>query len=272
MPIIRDPVDIEEADHVVVESTYGDRVHEENEDIPERLADVINGTIKAGGNVVIPSFAVERAQDLLYYLYGLVKSGAVPQIPIFVDSPMAIRVTNVFRRHPELFDEEMTTMIAGGEHITNYPGLRQTLSVEESKAINKVKEPCVIIAGSGMCTGGRIKHHIGNNIERPESTLLFVGYQAEGTLGRLLVTGAEEVRVHGVMRSVKAKVAKIGGFSGHADRQELLHWMKALKTDTRGVFVTHGEKESSAAFASLLQEELGCDPVMPSYKDTVALD
>jgi len=270
-PILDDPTVFEEADYVLVESTYGDRVHKSNDGIPGALADVINRTHKAGGNVVIPSFAVERTQELLYHLNGLLREGRIPHVPVFVDSPMAVRVTEVFRRHPELFDEETTKLLAAGHHPCDFPGLQLSRTVDESKAIKHLREPAVIIAGSGMCTGGRIKHHLANNIEREESAILFVGYQASGTLGRIILEGADEVRIKGEKHPVIAGTSRINGFSAHADRDELFRWLSGLKQSPRRVFVTHGESKSADHFASWVGEKTGWDVSVAEYKQRVEL-
>ena len=271
-PILRDPSPIDQVDYVVVESTYGNRTHKPNEEIPDILTEVINRTCKGGGNVVVPSFSVERAQELLYHLHELLRKGRIPSLTVYLDSPMAVRVTEVFRKHPELFDEETTEMLRRGEHPCDFPNLRMCRSVGESKAIKEAKEGAIIIAGSGMCTGGRIKHHIKANINRPESTILFVGYQAMGTLGRRLLEGAEKIRLHGEMYEVKARVEKVNGFSAHADRNELFEWLSGLKEAPRHVFVTHGEEDAAEAFSQLIESKTGWDVSVPSYGDEVVLE
>ena len=186
-PIIKDPAIFNEAEYIVIESTYGDRTHEDHEniDIQKQLRDCINRTVSAGGNIVVPSFALERSQEMLYHLNELFLRKEIPRVPVFLDSPMAIRITEVFKHHAELFDKEMMRRLRQGNSFFNYENLRIVQSVEESKAINSIKGSSIIIAGSGMVTGGRVKHHIINNIRRPESTMLFIGYQAEATPGRI---------------------------------------------------------------------------------------
>lgn len=271
-PILQDPASIDEADYVLVESTYGDRLHRDRKDIDEALCDIVTSTKKADGNIIIPSFAVERAQELLYHLNELLREDRIPQLPVFVDSPMAIRVTDVFEHHPEYFDQEMIELIRRRESPFDFPGLKETRTIEQSKAINEFKGSAIVIAGSGMCTGGRIKYHLINNIARPESTILFVGYQAWGTLGRHIVDGAENVRILGQRYDVKARIAQIHGFSAHADRDELLRWLMVLKKPPRQVFVTHGEPEAAASFSKFLHEKTGWDISVPRYEDTVALN
>jgi metallo-beta-lactamase family protein len=273
MPILEDPTVFEQADYVLVESTYGDRVHETHEDVKDRLAEVVNQAVAAGGNVIIPSFALERSQDLLYHLNELRQAKRIPPVMVFLDSPMAIEITKVFERHPELYDEEMA------EHANNDPsspfrfsGLKMTRTADESKSINYIRGTALVIAGSGMCTGGRVKHHLVNNITRPESTVLFVGYQAVGTLGRQIVDGAKEVRILGRMYPVQAKIERIHGFSAHADRLELLAWLRGLKKPPRRVFVVHGETDSAKQFGDFLADETGWDVTVPAYQDEAVLD
>lgn len=271
-PIIEDPSQIESADYVIVESTYGDRLHEDPNLIPDQLADVINSTVRAGGNIVVPAFAIERAQEILYTLNELLIQGRIPRLMVFLDSPMAARVTQVFKEHPELYDQEMRGRIREGHSPFEFPGLVTIQSVEDSKAINNLKGTCMIIAGSGMASGGRVKHHLVANISRPESTILFVGYQSPGTLGRQIVDGAKEVRILGQMRPVRARVVQLGGFSAHADRDELMVWLGRLKRAPRHVFVTHGEEPVSKAFAEYLRARTGWNVSVPQYMDEVILD
>jgi len=272
MPIINDPDPFTEADYVLVESTYGNRLHGEVKDILGELARIINETEEAGGNVIIPSFAVERTQELLYHLNGLLRENRIPHLVAFVDSPMAIKVTDVFKKHPELFDEEALELLRIGQHPCDLPGLTLSNTTEQSKAINHIKGTAIIIAGSGMCTGGRIKHHLKNNISRPESTLLFVGYQAVGTLGRIILDGVNPIRLFGEEHEVKARIEKISGFSAHADQNELLHWLSSLQKAPRRVFVTHGEPDAANAFKALLEEKTGWPCVVPEYQQEVVLD
>jgi len=272
-PIIRDPAVFDEAEYIVMESTYGDRTHEEHEntDIQEQLHDCINRTVSAGGNIIIPSFALERAQELLYHLNELFLRREIPPLVVFLDSPMAIRITEVFKRHADLFDKEMMQRLRQGDSFFSFENLKMVQSTEESKAINNIKGSSIIIAGSGMVTGGRVKHHIVNNIRRAESTILFVGYQAEGTPGRILLGGAEEFRLLGQMHPVKAHIEKIDGFSAHADRDGLLEWVADIRVPPRCVFVTHGEERAATSFGKVLKEKTGWTVKVPQYKDTVEL-
>jgi metallo-beta-lactamase family protein len=272
MPIINDPEQFDDADYVLIESTYGDRTHGEVKDIPGELARVINETKKAGGNVVIPSFAVERTQELLYHLNALQRENRIPHLITFVDSPMAIKVTEIFKKHPELFDAETRDLLQRGLHPCDLSGLTMSNTVDQSKAINHIKGTVVIIAGSGMCTGGRIKHHLKNNLSRPESTILFVGYQAVGTLGRTIQDQPAEVRIFGEMQPLRAKIEKISGFSAHADRDELLRWIAALKKAPRRVFIIHGEPDAASAFKKFLSEKTGWSCTVPEYQQSITLD
>jgi len=220
--------------------------------------------------VLIPSFATERTQDLLYHLHNLMKAGKVPHCPVYLDSPMAIRVTEVFRRHPELFDPEARALLDRGEHPCDLPTLVVCNTAEQSKAINTSPTPSIIIAGAGMCTGGRIKHHLRNHLGKPETTVLFIGYQAAGTLGRILLDGVKQVRLFGEMHRVRATIERISGFSAHADEEELWQWLRGSGTKPSRVFVTHGEPEAALHFANRLKEA-GYPATAPDYADAVVL-
>jgi metallo-beta-lactamase family protein len=269
-PILRDPTFFEEADYVVVESTYGDRLHEDVAEV-ERLAEVVESTVRLGGNIVIPSFALERAQEVLYHLNELRTDGRIPRVLVFLDSPMAVRITDVFKRHPELYDQEMAKLVDRDRSPFDFPGLKMIRTVEESKAINNIKGTAIIIAGSGMCTGGRIKHHLVTNISRPESTVLFVGYQAQGTLGRHIVDGADRVRILGRSYRVRARIGQIHGFSAHADRDDLFRWLSEIKRGPRHVFVTHGEPQAAESFSGFVRAKTGWEVSVPEYGAEVAL-
>ncbi|WPJ97920.1 MBL fold metallo-hydrolase [Coraliomargarita algicola] len=273
VPILRDPtIFTGGADYVVMESTYGDREHPEAGDIHEQLATVVNRAHAEGGNVIIPSFAVERSQELMYYLGELLEQKRIPPTMVFVDSPMAVRVTDVFRRHPELFDAETLERLNKGNHPCDFPSLKMSRTTAQSKAINSIRGTIIVIAGSGMCTGGRIKHHLKANMGRPENTILFVGYQAQGTLGRQILEGVQKVRLHGEFHPVRAHVAQIHGFSGHAGKSELMHWITALKSKPRKIFITHGEEEVAINFAQAVQREMGVPCLAPEYASRHSLD
>ncbi len=271
-PILRDPTVFSEADYVVVESTYGDRLHEPEAQTVAKLTEAINWTARAGGNILIPSFALERSQEVLFYLNRLLMRNAIPHLAVFLDSPMAISITELFEQHPELLDAETQALVRSGRSPFDFTGLHLVRTVDESKAINHIAGTVVIIAGSGMCTGGRIKHHLVANISRPNSSVLFVGYQASGTLGREIVDGSPEVRILGQDYPVHARIVQFTGFSGHADQKQLLDWLGHLGKAPRGVFITHGEESVSERFAGLLRDKTGWIVSVPDYSDTAELD
>ncbi len=255
-----------------MESTYGDREHEDRGRIGELLGQTIRETAAAGGNVVIPTFAIERAQDLMFHLSRLVYSQAIPALPVYLDSPMAREVTEAFERHDEFYDEEARRLIASGRSPFRFPGLTIVRTPEQSKAINSARGPAVIMAGSGMITGGRIKHHIARNIGRPESTILFVGYQARDTLGRQILEGAPEIRILGQTLPVRAKVTKINGFSAHADCRGLSRWLDGFKSPPRRLFVTHGDADVAANQAERVRKERSWTVEVPEYLEIWDLD
>lgn len=267
-PLVRDPSMFERADAVIMESTYGDRDHEDPSDEETMLADIISETVRAGGNVVIPVFAVERAQELLFHLSRLVRQKRIPRLPVFLDSPMATNVTEVFLHHHECLDEETTGLFRSGASPFKFSGLIFTRTKEESKAINSFRRPCLIMAGSGMCTAGRIKHHLVQNISRPEPTILFVGYQATGTLGRQILDGQPEVRIFGQQHPVRAQVRQIQGFSGHAGRTGLLKWLGNFTIPYPQVFLTHGEKNVSQSLMDVIVRQKGWNVDVPAYRET----
>jgi metallo-beta-lactamase family protein len=271
-PILCDPTVFDAADYVLVESTYGNRLHDEAMDVKEIIGNVINSTKRAGGNVVVPSFALERSQEILYYINELLLEKSIPSIKIFLDSPMASKITEVFQHHSELFDEQMSRFIKNFGSPFKLPQVEMAGDAAQSKAINNIKGTIMVIAGSGMCTGGRIKYHLANNISRSQSSIMFVGYQAVGTLGRQIVDGAKKVRILGQQYEVKANIVQVHGFSAHADRFELLTWLKGLQTPPRKVFIIHGETESASNFGNYLREQTGWDVSVPAYQDEVVLE
>ena len=271
-PILNDPTVFNNADYVLTESTYGDRSLDPPESMYPKLVDVINSTVVAGGNIVIPSFALERAQDILYYLSQSLDAKKIKPIHVLLDSPMAADITRIFSRHIDLFDEEMKTLLKQGKSPFTFPGLKCMTSIEDSKSINNLTEPAIIISGSGMCNGGRIKYHLIENIVQPESTILFVGYQAVDTLGRQITDGAGEVRILGQNYPVKAKIVKLNGFSSHADKDELLAWISALKRPPRQVFVVHGEEKAANTYAESIRTSRGWKVTAPEYLDEFVLD
>lgn len=248
-PIIRDPEFLGNVDYLVLESTYGDKLHEKTADAMDRLARVVSRTAEAGGKVIIPAFAVERTQELVFNLHLLLDQGRIPELPVWVDSPMAVDATEIFRIHPECYDKE--THDAFTLHSQNpfgFAGLHFSRTVDDSKALNAAKEPMIIISADGMCEVGRIQHHLIHNIEGSANTILIVGYMAEGTLGRRLKDGAREVRIHGDFFKVKADVQSIDAFSAHADWEETLDWLKGTDIGrVEKVLLVHGETEALAA-------------------------
>ena len=271
-PIVCDPTVFDEADYVLIESTYGDRVHEQTVDVKKKIGNTINAAAKAGGKIIVPSFALERSQEVLYYLNELLLEEAIPNIKVYLDSPMASRITKVFQRHPEMFDEEMTELIENHESPFKFPELKIVGTTAESKSINDKSGTFMVIAGSGMCTGGRVKHHLVNYISDHKNTIMFVGYQAIGTLGRRIVNGEKQVRIFGEERDVRANIVRIHGFSAHADRDELLNWLRALKKAPKKVFVVHGEEKSAKSFGDYVRKQTGWDTVVPAYQDEVIVD
>ena len=271
-PILRDPTLFNEADYVLIESTYGDRLHEDSVSLTKQLAEVINSTVQARGNIVVPSFALERSQEVLYYMNKLLMERRIPHLMVFLDSPMAVGITDIFKKHPELYDSDMLELIRKGSSPFDFPGLTMVRETDQSKAINNITGSTMIIAGSGMCTGGRVKHHLVTNISRPECTILFVGYQAIGTLGRLIVDGARKVRILGKEYPIRAKMAQINGFSAHADRDELFQWLSSLKRPPKQIFVVHGEAETALQFADFLTERTGWNISAPEYGNESILD
>jgi metallo-beta-lactamase family protein len=270
-PFVGDPSVFDQADYVVMECTYADRNHEGPKDIDDRLSSIINDTVKAGGNVLIPTFVVERAQDLLYHFNHLVRTKSIPEVPIFLDSPTAVEITKVFEQCKMYFDEKTLKLFEHDQSPFDFPGLRLVDSVGDSKAINSVKEPVVIIAGSGMINGGRIKHHLVREITRPQSTLLFVGYQAAGTLGRQILDGVSSVRILGQSYPVRMKIDKIDGFSAHADMDDLHRWLSNFKSPPTHLFLTHGEEESILSLENYLRSKGEWNVSAPTYLEETTL-
>ena len=267
-PLIKDPQLTEEADYVVMESTYGDRLHsEEKSDYVKDLAAILDRTFARGGNVVIPSFAVGRTQEILYFIRKIKKDGLVssfPNFPVFVDSPLAVEATEIFQKNQyECYDEEALELIKKRINPITFPRLNLAITTEESRAINEDPEPKVIISAAGMCDAGRIRHHLKHNLWRPECTILFVGYQSVGTTGRAIVDGAEQVKLFGETIDVKAEITKLVGLSGHADKNGLIEWVEGFKKRPKKVFVVHGEDAVCTSFAQCLTNEHGFDAYAP---------
>ena len=267
-PLLKDPEYTSEADYVVMESTYGDRIHEkDDEDVVQDLADIISETFRRGGNVVIPAFAIGRTQVMLYYIRHIKEKNMVPDFPnfpVYVDSPLAVEATQIFYEcGQECYDDEALDLLAKDINPIGFPNLHLSITTDDSKAINFIEEPKVIISASGMCDAGRIKHHLKYNLWREDSTILMVGYQSEGSPGRKIQDGAKEIKIFGEDVAVRAKIQTLPGLSGHADRLGLLEWIEAFKYKPRQVFVVHGEDQVAELFSKTLSEECGIRSAAP---------
>ena len=266
-PLIRDPQYITEADYVVMESTYGNRRHDKPKDYAKSLAEVIQKTFDRGGNLVIPSFAVGRTQELLYFIRHIKAENMVTghgDFPVYVDSPLAIEATQIFNKNKNsCFDEEAMSYVNKGINPITFSGLNIAVTSDESRAINFIDTPKIIISASGMCEAGRIKHHLKHNLWKPENTILFVGYQAVGTPGRALLEGTQEIKLFGEPVHVAAKICRMPGISGHADVNGLVDWIKAFEVKPQKVFVTHGEDTVTELFAARLRDEMNYDAYAP---------
>jgi metallo-beta-lactamase family protein len=250
--VVKDPDTIDRADVLITESTYGGRDHGPMDEARKSLTRVVSETANNGGLLIIPAFAVGRTQDVVYHLHDLMQSKEIPQMPVYVDSPLATNITEIFRAHPECFDEETEQLLMqdGGDDPFGFNMLRYTRSTEESKKLNNIKRPAIIISASGMCEGGRVLHHLRRNIGDPNTTVLFVGFQAENTLGRKLLRGDKTARIYGEEHEVRARMEKIDGYSAHADEGELLDFINAMANKPKHVFVVHGEPDATAAMAA----------------------
>lgn len=269
-PLLRDPTLLHGADFVVMESTYGNRRHETAEIKGDRLRKLVERAVRNRGHIIIPAFAVGRVQELLFELNNLVEHNLIPRLPIYVDSPLAISATEISRKHQECFDEATRALLAAGDDPMNFPGLKLTRDQADSKRINFEKGPMIIIASSGMCTGGRILHHLQNHLDHGNDTIVFVGYQAAGTLGRYLQDGNPVVKLFGEKVQVRAHVQSLRSFSAHADADGLLGWLKSIQ-GPKAVFVTHGEEDAALDFAALAHRELGKPTLVPEFGETIDL-
>jgi len=267
--ILKDPTPIDHADYLLVESTYGDRIHLVEETLHD-VADIINETAKRGGILVVPAFALGRTQTLLYVIRELKASNKIPDLPIFVDSPMAVHVTELFCRHIDEFDEEAQAVYrATGKCPVLCPNLHFVRTTEESQELNEMRFPSIIISASGMATGGRILHHLKLRLPDPRSTVLFIGFQSDGTRGQLLKDGAREIKIHGEQIPVRAQIRSMESFSGHADAGEIMRWLRGFKEPPKLTFVVHGEAKSSAALAEEIRSTLGWKTHLPEYMETL---
>lgn len=272
-PVVRDPTPIAEADVLLVESTYGNRLHRRLDATIDELVEVIEETLRRRqGNIIIPAFALGRTQELLMLLVRLRRQGRLPPLQVFVDSPMAGKVTEITAHHPEVLDDESRAYLAPGRPTADGLTLTFTRTVEESVALNRVKAGAIIVAASGMCDAGRIQHHLRHHLGRPECAIVIIGFQAEGTLGRRLVDGVKRVRLFGEDIRVRARIHTIGGLSAHADRDDLLHWLRGFARPPAHCFVVHGEAQTAQGFAQTVREELGWPAQAPAPGQTVEID
>lgn len=270
--IIRDPDVLPGVDYLIMESTYGDRLHKDTEAVSLKLAEIINRTCRRGGKIIVPAFAVGRTQQLVLLLHELSNQKKIPGIPIFVDSPLAVDVTKVFRKHSECFDAETRRYLLEGEDPFGFQRLRYLRDVSESKALNDLHGPFVVISASGMCEAGRILHHLKNSIEDARNTVLITGFQAEHTLGRKIVDKRPEVPIFGEPMRLRAEVAKLNELSGHADQRELLEWLKPMAQALKKIFLVHGEPAQSAALAGAIRQRYGTDTVIPERGQSFELN
>jgi metallo-beta-lactamase family protein len=270
-PIIQPTENLPEADYCLIESAYGNRVHEEVSQRREMLEDAIEDTVKRGGVLLIPTFALERTQELLYHFHELFEQGRVPRVPVYVDSPLAIKLTGIYKKYEELFNPETNASVKNGDDIMNFPGLHLTLTREESKAINKVSPPKIILAGSGMSQGGRIIHHESLYLSDPKNTILFVGFQARGSLGRQIMEGAPMVRILGEDVPVKAEIRFISSYSAHADQPRLVQWLRPMRLSIKKLFIVQGEEEAASDLAIKVRDELAIDAIVPDPGSEVVL-
>jgi metallo-beta-lactamase family protein len=269
IPFLRDPGMIDQADLVFLESTYGDRDHRPLADTLDEFATIVRRSYLAGSKMLVPAFAVGRSQQILYHLAELFRNRLVPEFPIYLDSPLAIRALNLYNEHPELADAEATALEQSGQLDRDLRTLRVTASSDESRELNHVDGPCMIIAGSGMCTGGRILHHFKHNLWKQDTAVLMVGYQGEGTLGRRLIDGADYVRIYGEQIIVRASIHTLGGFSAHAGQSELLNWLAPMMHAKLRVVLTHGEDRGRLPLAEMIAERYGITALLPGYGDVI---
>jgi len=268
-PIIKPTEKLPEVDYCLIESTYGDRVHEDVDHRREMLEDAIEDTVKSGGVLVIPAFAMERTQQLLFELNELVEHGRIPKLPIYIDSPLAIKLTKIYKKFTSYFNKETSGIVKSGDDILSFPGLHMTLTTQESKGINSVRPPKVIVAGSGMSQGGRIIHHEKLYLPDPKNTILFIGFQAKGSMGREILEGAESVRILREDVPIRAKAVVIHGYSAHADQPRLIEWLKPARMALKKVFVIQGEEDSAKALSAKINDDLAIHAEVPNQGDSV---
>jgi metallo-beta-lactamase family protein len=271
LPILRDPEVVPGVQHLILESTYGGRLHGEISEAEDRLAEVVSKTYQRGGKIIVPAFSLERTQEIVYCLHLLENAGRIPVLPVYVDSPLSTNITQIFQLHPECFDRQTNRLLAQNENPFGLNQIKYVRDVRESKKLNDLKEPCIIISASGMCEAGRILHHLKNNIENPKNTILVVGFMARNTLGRRLVERQPRVRIFGEEYELKAEVELIDAFSAHADRDELVEYVQGLGKDLKGIYLVHGEEEQSQALKEELERRGYTRVELPNEGDEVEL-
>jgi len=267
IPILKEPEAIQSADYLIMETTYGNRLHDTHTDELNTLINIIKDTFKRGGNVIIPSFSVGRSQEILYTLNNYVENNILKNTPVYIDSPLAAESTKIFNKYHKLFNEEATKLLESGDDPLQFKGLYFTKSPEESVSLNKIKKGAIIISASGMCEAGRIKHHLKHNLWRKECSIVFAGFQAEGTLGRIIVDGAKKVKLFGEEIAVNAKIYNLHGLSGHADRDGLLNWLNKITIKPKKVILVHGDRDAQVSFKELIESK-GYSVFVPNPGDT----
>jgi metallo-beta-lactamase family protein len=272
LPILHDPQSPPPVDYLIMESTYGDRFHQAISDAADKLAEVVNRTARRGGRLIVPAFAVGRTQQLVMLLHQLMDEKRVPSLPVYVDSPLALNATEVFRKHPECYDEEARKFLTNGDDPFGFKLLKYVRDSNESRALNELRGPFIVVAASGMCEAGRVLHHLRNSISDPRNTVLITGYQAENTLGRKILERHAEVPIFGEPTRLRAEVAVLDELSGHADQGELIEWMRPITPGLKKVFLVHGDPGQGAALSNRIYKEFGIEAVQPSRGDSFQLN
>lgn len=270
-PFLKDPAPFSSADVLFMESTYGDRDHKPLRDTVVEALDIIRHAVSTGGKILVPTFAVGRAQNLLYVLAAASGDGALPMFPVYLDSPMAIEATAIYGRHKDLFDDEAIALERNGFLRARFENVIASPSSQESRKLNELHGPCMILAGNGMCTGGRILHHLRHNLSNPSTTVMIVGYQSEGSVGRRLVDGEKTVRIFGESIRVRAKIHTLGGFSAHAGQTELLQWLEKMAPSRPRVVLTHGEDRARLPLARLIKKKFGISAALPALEEVIVV-